>query len=203
MAYSCSTQDIVTAAKLRTLQQKGYTFVGRNLSNASALTETEAKRISDAGIYLVSVYRGLNADMLSHFTHAQGVADAREAIKLAKAINQPKNTYIYFTVAFDVDVKNISSHIVPYFQGVLSVLQSSGYLLGVYASARVCQYICGDFNTSRRCAWCKKNWELAIGAYETWNIKQYTESTRIGSGNGEIAVVGEESSKYGGGGWKY
>ena len=203
MAYGCSTQDIVTAAKLRTLQQKGYAFVGRRLNDTNGLTETEAKRISDAGIYLVSVYQGPRANSLSHFTRADGVTDAQEAVKLAKAIDQPKNTYIYFTVALDVLEKNIATHIVPYFQGVLSVLQSSGYLLGVYASARVCQYICGDFNTSKRCAWCKKNWMSASGVYDTWNLKQYTEETRIGSGNGEIAVTGEESSKYGGGGWRY
>lgn len=208
MALGCDTATRVTSRRLRTLQDEKFKFVGRYLNRVEGahdeLTRAEAERICDGGMYVVSIYEDGKANTPSYFSCSQGITDAKEAVALAEDIGQPRGTYIYFTVDCDVTEAQLTSKIVPYFQGVLSILENSDYLLGVYGPERVCQYICGDFTTSKRCAWYVDNsWLAANGTYDTWNMRQYRFNKWIGSEQGKICVDYDESSRYGGGGWQY
>jgi Domain of unknown function (DUF1906). len=117
----------------------------------------------------------------------------------------PSSFLFYFAVDFDATTSQIRNNIVPYFQGVLSVLNSSsknpnGYKLGVYGSRAVCGYIRGSYSATTRYTFIvDNNWQ---GDFDDWNLRQYKFNQTLGSGTGQIKVDYVESSSHGGGGWK-
>lgn len=146
MSLGCDTATNVTAARLTTLEDNNFTFVGRYLNRVEGfqdgLTSSEVTRISDAGLYIVSIWQ--ISKSLSHFTNANGVDDAETAVGLADDLGQTDGTPIYFAVDFDATSTQITNNVVPYFQGIKSVLDSStknpnGYKMGVYGSRAVCK----------------------------------------------------------------
>lgn len=209
MALGCDTATNVTAARLTTLKDNNFTFVGRYLNRVEGahdgLTAAEVTRISNGGLYIVSIYQNNGSTGASYFTNSQGVSDAEEAVELADNLGQTDNTPIYFPVDFDATASQVTNNIVPYFQGVLSVLNSSsknpnGYRLGVYGSRAVCEYIRGTYSATTRYTFIVDNkWR---GDFDDWNLRQYNFNTDLGSGTGKIKVDYVESSSHGGGGWK-
>jgi hypothetical protein len=209
MALGCDTATNVTSARLTTLQDNDFTFVGRYLNRVEGahdgLTAAEVKRISEGGLYIVSIYQNNGSTGPDYFTNSQGVSDAEDAVTLADDLGQTDNTPIYFAVDFDATTSQIRDNIVPYFQGVLSVLNSSsknpnGYKLGVYGSRAVCGYIRGSYSATTRYTFIvDNNWQ---GDFDDWNLRQYKFNQTLGSGTGQIKVDYVESSSHGGGGWK-
>lgn len=207
MALGCDTATNVTAARLTTLKNNKMTFVGRYLNRVEGyqdgLTNAEVTRISDGGLYIVSLWQ--ISKTLSHFTNANGVEDAETAVGLAEDLGQTNGTPIYFAIDFDATSKQITDYVVPYFQGIKSVLDSTSknpnkYKMGVYGSRAVCAYIRGTYSATTRYTFIVDNsWS---GTFSEWNLRQYNFNTDLGSGTGMIKVDYVESSSHGGGGWK-
>lgn len=107
---------------LTCLKNAGKTFVGRYFAvnnTRKALTKTEAQNISNAGVYIVSIWEDGPADTPSYFTFSQGRVDGKNAFSLAaNAFNQTASTPVYFCVDFDADTSNKQA-ILDYFSGVL------------------------------------------------------------------------------------
>lgn len=209
MALGCDTATNVTDARLTTLKNNNFTFIGRYLNRVEGahdgLTDAEVKRISDGGLYIVSIYEKNGATSQDYFTNANGVSDATDAVKLAGDLGQTNGTPIYFTVdTRDWTTQEIQDKVVPYFQGVLSVLNSStknphGYKVGIYGSRTVCSYIRGTNSATERYTFIVDSWP---GTFSGWNLRQYNYNTDLGTGTGAIKVDYVESSSDGGGGWK-
>lgn len=207
MALGCDTATNVTAARLTTLTNNNFTFVGRYLNRVEGyqdgLTSAEVTRISNGGLFIVSLFQ--ISKSLDHFTNSNGVNDAETAVGLAKELGQTSSTPIYFAVDRDMTSSQITSYVVPYFQGILSVLNNgtknpNSYKLGVYGSRAVCSYIRGTYSATTRYTFIVDNsWQ---GTFNDWNLRQYNFNTVVGSGSGSINVDYVESSSNGGGGWK-
>ncbi|OZQ94989.1 glycoside hydrolase domain-containing protein [Paenibacillus sp. VTT E-133291] len=207
MALGCDTATNVTAARLTTLKNNSFIFVGRYLNRVEGyqdgLTSAEVTRISDGGLYIVSLYQ--ISKSLDHFTNANGVADAETAVGLASDMGQTSSTPIYFAIDRDMTSSEITNNVVPYFQGIKSVLDSStknpkGYKMGVYGSRAVCSYIRGTYSATTRYTFIVDNsW---LGTFDDWNLRQYNFNPELGSSTGKINVDYVESSSNDGGGWK-
>jgi hypothetical protein len=130
-----------TTAKLNTLAANGVTAIIRYYARFTQqpekrLIRSEAEAILNAGMSIAVVHQaaGNNAAAFSRDT---GLADATHARNFgANVIGQPGGSAIYFGVDFDADQPEVNNRIVPYFQAVRSVLQSSDqlpkYKVGVY-----------------------------------------------------------------------
>jgi hypothetical protein len=131
-----------TAAELKILADHGYTFVGRYFSASSwkVVTRSEALRIKDAGLYLVTVYQDANNSPIK-FTAANAAKHAANAIKQAKAIRQPSGTPIYFAVDYDVQGAGGYPGLLSYFQTLVKAFKGSGYSVGVYGGYAAVNYV--------------------------------------------------------------
>lgn len=200
MSLGCDTATRVTSAHLKAIQNEGMTFIGRYLNRLDGshdeLTESEAKLISDAGLYIVSFYQARGTTSPSHFTFENGMADGEDAIRLANNIGQRKGSPIYFPVDFDASTEVIESNIANYLRGLEYKIKYSDYLLGIYGSPNVCEFCRSYYSATKRytcvsdCGW--------SGDFDDWNLRQYNHDTPLSSG---ILVDYEESSSHGGGGW--
>jgi LysM repeat protein len=124
----CATK--LTSVYCDVLTKNGVTHVGRYLPTTEwkGLTIVEVEVIKEAGLNLISIYEK-GSTKASYFTKEQGIADATHAEQLAKSLNQPEGTAIYFTVDYDAQTKDFVN-ILNYFQGVKDTLQS--YKVGAY-----------------------------------------------------------------------
>lgn len=146
LALAADTSTPLTVERAATLRTTGVQLVGRYLDNVdipNALNKKiqpgELQTIFAAGmsVFPIQQYSG---NALQFFTHARGRQDALAAHDRAIDLGFPRGTTIYFAVDFDATDEQISSHIVPYFNGVVSGLVSKGkrYFHGVYACRNVC-----------------------------------------------------------------
>lgn len=214
MALGCDSGiDDFTAARVQTLKNAGMEFVCAYINYSDGyhgqLSATEAKRIIDAGMYVVSLYESYYAAILSHYTKEHGAADAKEAVEYAaNELHQPKGTPIYFAVEMEATREQTLNYVVPYFQGIIPVVENAGYKLGVYGSIPVCKYIRGNYAATTRYTmitdngWVGDGWGSEWTKFDAWNIRQYGFDKVLGSGEGQIIVDLDESSHYGGGGWR-
>jgi LysM repeat protein len=124
----CATK--LTSVYADVLVKNGVTHVGRYLPTTDwkGLTVVEVEVIKEAGLNLISIYEK-GSTKASYFTKEQGIEDATHAEQLAKNLNQPEGTAIYFTVDYDAQTKDFAN-ILNYFQGVKDTLQT--YKVGVY-----------------------------------------------------------------------
>lgn len=128
------------------LKEKGYTDIGRYLTNAEGssfdkkMTPEELEIISKAGLKVFPIYqtRGNNVDYFMN--SSQGVHDAAEAMKAAHNLSFPYETTIYFAVDYDVRTADIEKYIIPYFENISRTLGSS-YQVGVYGPRAVCNVL--------------------------------------------------------------
>ncbi len=130
-----------TTAKLSSLAASGVTATIRYYARFTQqpekrLVRSEAEAILNAGMSIAVVHQAAG-DRASAFSHDSGIADATYARNYgAKVIRQPEGSAIYFGVDFDADQPDVNNRIVPYFQAVRSILQSSDqlpkYKVGVY-----------------------------------------------------------------------
>lgn len=126
---------------LMKIKKYGYTFIGRYLSRSlwKSLSLKESKLISDAGMYVVSVYQNSN-NKPSYFTSARGVQDAQDAIRRAHGVAQPLGSVIYFAVDFDTNHATIDQ-VQAYFDAVYPIVNNAGYHVGVYGSYFTCSCV--------------------------------------------------------------
>ncbi len=213
MAKGCdSSWDFDYKSRVDALVDEGYVFIGRYLNHAEGyrnrLTVSEAERLSEAGIFIVSLYEHGDGDQIEHFTRANGIADAQDAISLAEEIGMPTGNPIYFCIDTDVRKSEMSTNIVPYVQGIISELEDSGYKLGIYGPKPVCKFIRGTYSATERYmmisdspGWGESGWSSSEQDFDDWNIRQYEWNQPL-PGVSSVVIDECESSDYGGGGWK-
>lgn len=119
MAKGCdSSWDFDYKSRVDALVDEGYAFIGRYLNHSegvrNGLTKSEAERLSDAGIFIVALYEADSGTSISHFTRANGIADAKDAIALAEDLGMPTGNPIYFCIDTDVKKSQMSTNIDEY-----------------------------------------------------------------------------------------
>jgi hypothetical protein len=130
-----------TTPKLNSLAANGVTTIIRYYARFTQqpekrLIRSEAEAILNTGMSIAVVHQAAG-DSAGAFSHDSGIADATHARNYgANMIGQPDGSAIYFGVDFDADQPDVNNRIVPYFQAVRSILQSSDqlpkYKVGVY-----------------------------------------------------------------------
>lgn len=195
------------------LKNKGILFIGRYfavINTWKALTKDEAQKISDAGMYIVSIWQEV-ANHPDDFSYAQGKNDGKNAFNYAANIGQTPNTPVYFAVDFDATPPD-KQKILDYFEGVrdgykeyLSKRRQDGlpeiqYKIGVYGSYDVLE-------------WCKKqgivtyffqayppgwsSWRNSI-SWPSYNLRQISSEQKVCGINVDHV---EASADFGG--WRY
>jgi hypothetical protein len=113
------------------LKKAGVKFVARYLSHGTSgknLTATEARQLSDAGIWIAVVWETTANRALAG--RSAGVADATAAAGQAKACGMPAGRPIYFAVDFDA-TSGQQDEIHAYLDGAAGVLGRGR--VGLYA----------------------------------------------------------------------
>ncbi|MDF2934954.1 MAG: hypothetical protein K0Q90_327 [Paenibacillaceae bacterium] len=137
MAKGFDTATRITADKARLFAAQGFVFAGRYLDNPTswkALSATETREISEAGLYIVSLYeRTANR---SREGAAAGQTDGRQALAHAKQVGQPEGSAIYTAVDYDAQPMDYD-RIEAYMRAFDAEIE--GYELGIYGSYAVCK----------------------------------------------------------------
>lgn len=150
-ALACDCATILNSAKASSLYAAGYRYVGRYLTGTVGsnytpknLTQEEMRAIFAAGLKIFAIYQDNNPSV-SYFTRAQGEVDASLAIAAAQSLGIPYHEVIYFAVDYDMMDYQITSNVIPYFEGIYSVMKSNRhpYRIGVYGSRNVCSRVSG------------------------------------------------------------
>ncbi len=148
-SIGCDCSTILNAAKANALYSAGYRYVGRYLTGTVGsnytpknLSITEMEAIFAAGLKIFAIYQDNNPSV-GYFTKAQGEADAANAIAAAQELKIPYHEVIFFAVDFDAMDYQITSNIIPYFQGIHKIVKShrNAYKIGVYGSRNVCSRV--------------------------------------------------------------
>ena len=170
------------------LKQSGIDFVARYYSRTTKsadkrLTLAEAQALSQAGLYLVTVYEDSPTNK-DYFSNDRGKSDGKSAYAYAQDINQPRDSAIYFAVDYDATMADIEGPITQYFNGVYDGLKDSAnakpiYKIGVYGSGATCDYLRKNLSFVEF-SWlsCSTGW-LNSKTYSSWNIKQYLATTSL------------------------
>ncbi len=170
------------------LKQNGIDFVARYYSRTTQnadkrLTLAEAQALSQAGLYLVTVYED-SPTSKTYFSNDRGKSDGKSAYAYAQDINQPRDSAIYFAVDYDATMADIEGPIIQYFNGVYDGLKDSAnakpiYKIGVYGSGATCDYLRKNLSFVEF-SWlsCSTGW-LNSKTYSTWNIKQSLASSSL------------------------
>jgi hypothetical protein len=190
------------AANAANIKSAGYSFVCRYYTSTvnKRLTKAEAQALSSAGLFCVSVWEE-SSNAASYFTSAQGTADATAALNYAtNTIGQPANTPVYFAVDFDASDTDITNHIIPYFQAVEVVFETSPYVLGVYGSGAVCAQVYASIGIVNHTWMSGSTGWRNYSTYTAWNIKQGNPATPVTIGGQSFDT--DAASTAGGGGWQ-
>ena len=189
---------------LADIKADGNDFIGMYYFQKSAyktlLTKEIATAISDAGLYIVSIYENAYPTSVDYFSEPRGTSDATAAIDCAISVGQPKGTPIYFTVDCDI----IPSAVIQYFKVVSSYVRSSGYTSGVYGSGTVCMALKALVLVSHTWLSGSKGWSGYWECYPHADIIQSLPTSGIWGNpygrlnNYDTDVTPRES----GGGWK-
>lgn len=174
----------------------GYVFAAMyyfiSSSYKTLLTKSIAQGISDAGLYVVSVYENGYPTSASYFTEHNANQDAQAAVSKALAATQPGGTYIYFAVDGDVPPASVED----YFKAVHSYVKAHGYLVGVYGSGAVCKRLTEIGYVSR--TWLSQSHGWA--GYQEW--LPHADIVQGPTGTYHGADVDFDTSNGNAGGWK-
>lgn len=158
------------------LRAAGKRFAARYSSTdpSKDLTPDEAAALAAAGIWSVLVRESTAKRAAAG--RAAGAADARAALRTADAAGMPGSRPIYFAVDFDAEPLAV----VPYFQGVASVIGVAR--TGVYGGYRVVKYLLDHGLATwawQTTAWSAGQWDPRA------NIRQ-GGTTRIGGADCDL-----------------
>jgi hypothetical protein len=132
MARGFDTATPLRAVTASAFSEQGYTFVGRYLAPAGLwkrLTAAEARIITNAGLYIVSLFeRGASRAAEGA---AAGAEDGSAALQLAREVGQPEGSAIYFAVDYDAQPEDYDA-IEAYMRAADE--QLTGYELEAYGS---------------------------------------------------------------------
>lgn len=131
----------LNSTTLKTVKDNGYQIVGRYLTGGTnkTLTNSEIALINDNGLSFFPLYQE-NGDGVQYFSHDQGVSAGNAACAAARGFGLPYGTVIYFSVDFDAQDTEITSAVIPHFQGVRDAVAADGnnYAIGVYGCRNTC-----------------------------------------------------------------
>ncbi|PRY41406.1 glycoside hydrolase domain-containing protein [Umezawaea tangerina] len=148
---ACDTSRHILGGRGARLFNAGYRVVGRYLDESpdesldKELQPGELAAIFAAGlrVFPISQYYGRG---LEDFSWSKGYDHALLAHGRAVGYGFNAGTVIYFAVDYDATSEEITSNIVPYFNGVAAGLRSRGgrYVQGVYGSRNVCSRVSSE-----------------------------------------------------------
>lgn len=152
------------------LAKAGVRFAARYLSHTAGknLTRSEAADLAVHGVSCVVVWE--TTARRASAGRAAGVADAQDAAAQATAAGMPSSRPIYFAVDYDAS----PSAVVPYFQGVASVIGVGR--TGVYGGYRVVSYLLDHKLATwawQTVAWSGGRWDART------HIRQYATTVRV------------------------
>jgi peptidoglycan hydrolase-like protein with peptidoglycan-binding domain len=127
----------LNSTTVQTVKNAGYRYVGRYLTGGTnkVLTNSEIALILDNGLSFFPLYQEWG-NAVEYFSYDQGLEAGRLAKTAAESFGIPYGSVIYFSVDFDAIDDEITSAIVPHFQGVNDA--TSSYAVGVYGCRNVC-----------------------------------------------------------------
>lgn len=137
MAKGFDTATRLTAENARAFAAQGFVFVGRYLDNPTSwkgLSAMEAKDISEAGLYIVSLFE--RTASRPREGAAAGQVDGRQALAHAMQVGQPEGSAIYAAVDYDAQAAD-DDRIEAYMRAFDAEID--GYELGIYGSYAVCK----------------------------------------------------------------
>jgi Domain of unknown function (DUF1906) len=157
------------------LHNAGVVFVCRYLSHDTTgknLDHAEAVRLSNAGIWLVTVWETTAKRALAG--RAAGIQDAKDADQQAKACGQPAGRPIYFATDWDVQRSELAA-VNAYLDGVASVIGRGR--TGIYGGYRAVKAALDGGH----CAWAWQTYAWSGGRWDPRaQIQQYSNDHTIG-----------------------
>lgn len=163
----------LTTAKAKEVKAAGYDFVCRYLVSerlkSKRITKEEANAITDAGMFILSVYE-TTADRAKGGAEA-GRADGKAALYEAKLIEQPIGSAIYFAVDYDThDYDTIEAYLRNAFA------ELSGYAIGVYGSYDIVE----EMAKRKACThfWQTYAWSRGLDSIHK-NVYQYKNGVKV------------------------
>lgn len=148
---ACDTSRHILGDRGSRLFSAGYRVVGRYLDEAPGETlnkelqpgELDAIFAAGLRVFPISQYYGRG---LEDFSWSKGYDHALLAHGRAVGYGFNPGTVIYFAVDYDATNEEITSNIIPYFNGVAAGLRVRGgrYVQGVYGSRNVCSRVSGE-----------------------------------------------------------
>jgi hypothetical protein len=168
------------------IRNAGYDFVGRYLSQSSwkRIAAAEVAQLKGVGLGIVFVYEDAPTGA-DYFSSGRGQVDATRAAQQANALGAPSGTTIYFAVDYDASAEDLTGSIIPYFQGIVSGMNSfvsSGspqYRVGVYGSGATCMALSNAGLAKQGWLACAGGWQ-GHGSYTSWCICQGLPTTILG-----------------------
>ncbi|WP_052226932.1 glycoside hydrolase domain-containing protein [Microbacterium mangrovi] len=125
------------------LYANGYRTVGRYLTVASKrYLPGELERIFAAGLATFPIMQEANTST-ADFNYEKGRDHGLQALVRLRQLGFKDGTTVFFAVDFDALDDQITMYVIPYFQGVRDVLNSTRvtYKTGVYGTRNVCTTI--------------------------------------------------------------
>lgn len=194
---ACDCITTITVARAQALKAKGYTTVGRYLTNArnssldKNIKENELNTIVSQGLTVFPIFQtwGIFA---KYFNEGQGKTDAIEAYNAARAYGFKQNTIIYFAVDYDNYESEIESNLVPYFKAINSKMSefNNYYKIGIYGTRKACREISNrNLAVSSFVSDMSSGYSGNIGQKmpDNWAYDQISTVT-VGSGDGKIEI---------------
>ena len=152
---ACDCVTTITPARAATLLANGYRLVGRYLTDTSGTTPSKAIQpgelcdILTNGMAVFPIFQ-TSGNTVTYFTKSQGIADAFAASSAASSLGFPDDTIIYFAVDCDPTGDQITSNVIPYYQGIqegmaqlINQQTPYHYQIGVYGTRNVCGKVSG------------------------------------------------------------
>jgi peptidoglycan hydrolase-like protein with peptidoglycan-binding domain len=194
-AADCVSQ--ITPDRGTVLVAAGYRIVGRYLTNAATgtlnkrLQPGEIDVIKGAGLALFPIFQTYGGSS-AYFTSAQGAVDAAAALDAARAYGFRRGTRIYFAVDFDALDSDVTSNVIPYFQGIAHRMAQLGdyYRVGIYGPRNVCSRVSGMGLSSASFASDMStgfSGNLGYPLPDDWAFDQIATVT-LGSGSGQVEI---------------
>ncbi|MEE0960351.1 MAG: DUF1906 domain-containing protein, partial [Lachnospiraceae bacterium] len=197
-AQACDTSTRLDSAKVKTLKDAGYSYVGRYLTNSKSgkldkkMTTEEVKTILDGGLKIFPIYQTYGGEA-AYYTAEQGNEDAVSAVTAAVNLGIPSGSTIYFAVDYDAYDYQVTENIIPYFEQVSSRVKAlnEGYSVGIYAPRNVCNRVYQK-GYAKYCfvSDASKGYSGNLGYLmpAAWTFDQYKTDITIGSGSGKVSI---------------
>lgn len=195
-AIDCITT--ITNARALTLYNAGYRIVGRYLTNSAVpdaldkcIKPGELATLALNGLSVFPIFQE-GGDGVDYFSWLQGYQAGLKAHAAATGHGFDIGTHIYFAVDFDAYESEVTSAVIPHFEGIRDAFDTvnSLFKVGVYGARNTCAIVSahslaelsfvGDMSTGY-------SGNLGFPLPANWAFDQILEYS-IGSGSGAIGI---------------